>query len=81
MTMEEICERLFGVDMKWSQSVIKRLQKTKEYLKTDYKVHCQESESPCADYCRAFALSDPSDKEFQVKCSHQHTWNVKIARI
>ena len=64
MTMEEICERLvhFGVDMKWSQSVIKRLQKTKEYLKTDYKVHCQESESPCADHCRAFALSDPSDK-------------------
>ena len=75
MTMEEICKRLvhFGVDMKWSQSVIKRLQKTKEYLKTDYKVHCQESESPCADHCRAFALSDPSDKEFQVKCFHQHT--------
>ncbi|CAB4035495.1 hypothetical protein AC249_AIPGENE16100, partial, partial [Paramuricea clavata] len=59
MTMEEICERLvhFGVDMKWSQSVIKKLQKAKEYLKTDYKVHCQESESLCADHCRAFALN------------------------
>ena len=74
-TMEEICERLahWGVDMKWSQSIIKRLQKAKEYLKTDYKVHCQESESPCADHCRVFALSDPADKEFQIKCAHQHT--------
>ena len=51
-TMEEICQRLvqFGVEMKWSQSVTRRLQKAKQYLKTDYKVHCQESESPCADY-------------------------------
>jgi ribosomal protein S26 len=68
MTMEEICERLvhLGVDMKWSQSVIERLQKAKEYLKTDYKVHCQ-------DHCRAFTVSDTSDKEFQVKRSHEHT--------
>ena len=75
MTMDNICGRLvhFGVDMEWSQSVTKRLQKAKQYLKTDYKVHCQESESPCADHCRAFALSDPADKAFQVKCSHQHT--------
>lgn len=74
-TMEEISERLvhFGVDIKWSQSIIKRLQRAKQYLKTDHKVHCQENESPCADHCRAFALSDPADKEFQIKCAHQHT--------
>ena len=36
-------------------------------------MHCQENESPCADHCRAFALSDPVDKAFQVECSHQHT--------
>ena len=74
-TMDEICQRLvqFGVEMKWSQSVTRRLQKAKQYLKTDYKVHCQESESPCADHCRVFALSDREDKAFQVKCSHLHT--------
>ena len=66
MTMDEICERLvhFGVDMKWSQLINKRLQKAKQYLKTDYKVHCQENESPCADLCRAFALSDSVDEAF-----------------
>ena len=79
MTMDEICERLvhFGVDMKWSQLINKRLQKAKQYLKTDYKVHCQENESPCADHCKAFALSDSVDEVFQVKCSHQHTMSCE----
>lgn len=36
-------------------------------------MHCQKNWSPCADHCRAFALSDPVDTAFQVKCSHQHT--------
>ena len=79
MTMDEICERLvhFGVDVKWSQLINKRLQKAKQYLKTDYKVHCQENESPCADHCGAFALSDSVDEAFQVKCSHQHTMSCE----
>ena len=79
MTMDEICERLvhFGVDMKWSELINKRLQKAKQYLKTDYKVHCQENEIPCADHCRAFALNDSVDEAFQVKCSHQHTMSCK----
>ena len=74
-TMEKICERLehLGVDIKWSQETIKRLEKAKQYLKTDYKVHCQENESPCADHCRAFALSDPAESEFQLNCAHEHT--------
>ena len=74
-TMDEICERLvqFDAEMKWSQSVTRRLQKTKQFLKTDYKVHYQESESPCEDNCKAFALSDREDKAFQVNCSHLHT--------
>ena len=24
------------------------------------------------DHCRKYALSDPNDKDFQTKCSHQH---------
>ena len=74
-TMEQICERLAhrGTDIQWSQSVVKRLHKAKEYLKTDYKIHCQEDDSLCADHCTMFALSDPEDEAFQVKCAHQHT--------
>ncbi len=74
-TMEQITERLvhLGMDIQWSQSVIKRLHKAKEYLKTDYKAHCQEDDSLCADHCTMFALSDPEDEAFQVKCAHQHT--------
>ncbi|CAB3986393.1 Hypothetical predicted protein [Paramuricea clavata] len=74
-TMEQISERLvhLGIDIQWSQSVIKRLHKAKEYLKTDYKVHCQEDDSLCADHCTMFALSDPGDEAFQVKCAHEHT--------
>ena len=74
-TMEQICERLvhLGIDIQWSESIVKRLHKAKEYLKTDYKIHCQEDDSLCADHCSIFALSDPEDEYFQEKCAHQHT--------
>ena len=73
--MEQITEHLvhLGMDIQWSQSVIKRLHKAKEYIKTDYKAHCQEDDSSCADHCTMFALSDPEDEAFQVKCADQHT--------
>ena len=73
-TIENLCERLvsFGVNATWSQSMVKRLRAAKEYLKTEYRVHCQEESSLCADHCTVFALSDPGDKDFQVKCSHEH---------
>ena len=47
------------------------LQKCRNYLKTDYKVHisCQSS---VGDHCSTFALSDPADKDWQQKCDHQH---------
>ena len=45
------------------------------YLKTTYRNHCKEDDSKCADHCRAFALSDAGDTDFQKVCSHSH--NVK----
>ena len=45
------------------------------YLKTTYRNHCKEDDSKCADHCRAFALSDAGDTDFQRVCSHSH--NVK----
>ena len=49
-----------------------KLNDGKKYLKTNYKVHCKEDGSPCADHCRAFALSDPSIGAFKQECNHQH---------
>lgn len=73
--MCNICKQLVqsGMDKTWSQSIINRLDKAKQYLKTDYKVHCQESESSCADHCRLSALNDPTDKDFRTECGHTHS--------
>jgi hypothetical protein len=73
-TLTSIAEQLaqVGMDKSWVQNIIRRLEKAKQYLKTDYKANCQASESHCADHCRAFALSDPDAEDFQIKCKHQH---------
>lgn len=62
----------WGVSKEWAEKIKKRLDNGKNYLKTDYKVHCKEEVSPCADHCRHFGLSDPNDKDFQELCSHSH---------
>ena len=50
----------------------RRLRNLKQYLKTDYLVHCKPDELTCADHCRKFALSDGCDPDFQAVCTHQH---------
>ena len=74
-TLQSIVEQLVqvGVDTKWGQNILQKLDKAKQYLKTDFKTHCLESESTCADHCIPFALSDPDDVNFQVKRTHHHT--------
>ena len=73
-TLTSIAEQLttVGVNKTCIQSIVKRLEKAKQYLKTSYKANCQATESHCADHCRPFALSDPDSKDFQIKCTHQH---------
>ena len=48
------------------------LVKGKRYLKGEYKSNCKDLSSEIADHCRAYALSDPKVKEFQLKCDHKH---------
>ena len=62
----------FGAEKSWAINVEKRLLAGKQYLRTDFKVHCNEDISPCADHCRMYALSDPVDKDLQEQCSHVH---------
>ena len=35
------------------------------------QVHVSK-ESSIPDHCRAYALSDPNDKDYQTKCEHDH---------
>ena len=73
-TIEKVVDELekAGVDPEWAMNVKEKLDDGKKYLKTNYKVHCKEDGSPCADHCRVFTLSDSSIEEFEHKCSHQH---------
>ncbi|CAF4127583.1 unnamed protein product, partial [Rotaria magnacalcarata] len=47
------------------------LQNSRNYLKSDYKVHIS-SDSPVPDHCSAFALSDTVNKCWQHSCDHDH---------
>ena len=70
-TMQSIIE--LGVEKIWSQNFVKRLDQAKQYLKTDFKTHCLESESLCADHCISFALNDTYEVGFRNKCTHRHS--------
>ena len=48
-----------GMEKQWCLRICQNLLDAKRYLKTDYRVHCQQHYSTCADHCRKFALSDP----------------------
>ena len=61
-----------GVEKLKLNDLRRRIQEGKNYLKTDYKVHCKAKENECADHWHKFALSDQHDKDFQCSCSHQH---------
>ena len=73
-TLKIIVEKLVdaGVEKSWASNINRQLERGKLYLKTDYKVHCKETESPCADHCRFFSLSDATDNDFLTICCHSH---------
>ena len=82
-TIEKIVDELekAGADPEWSVNVKEKLNDGKKYLKTNYKVHCKEDGSPCADHCRAFALSDPSIEAFKQECNHQHNLQCDMCMV
>ena len=73
-TLKTIVQQLelFGVDKSWCQAINTKLDKHKQYLKTDYRVDCHDRTSRCADHCRLLALSDPADDDFKSCCDHEH---------
>ena len=73
-TLRTITEHLAhaGAGKTWSIAVNKRLDAAKQYLKTNYKVNCGVGHSLVADHCKLYALSDPTDTDFQALCDHQH---------
>ena len=73
-TLERVIEELqkAGASPEWGANTKEKLDQAKRYLKTDYKAHCKEESSPCADHCRVFALSDANDEAFKQDCEHWH---------
>ena len=65
--VEKIVDEVEKVTMasQWAPTARRNLREGKNYLKTDYRLHCKETESPCPDHCRRFALSNPNDKFFR----------------
>ncbi|CAB3999301.1 Hypothetical predicted protein, partial [Paramuricea clavata] len=61
-----------GLDKLEADGLRKSLVNGKKYFKTEHQSHCQDNESKCADHCRKFGLSDPSDPDFQEQCVNQH---------
>ena len=57
---------------KWCEEIRQKLKNGKRYLKTEYRMHCEEDGSPCPDHCTYFALSEPQNTEFQGTCAHEH---------
>jgi hypothetical protein len=60
----------------------KRLAETKQYLRTDFKLHLHR-DSSIGDHCMRHALSDPNDDELSSSCSdgpQPHTHSIKCDR-
>ena len=71
--VEKLVELWKRVEKMWGQNVVKRLDQPKQYLKTDFRTHCLESENLCADHCISFALNYPDEVDFQNNCTHRHS--------
>ena len=71
LLIEEL-EEEYGVSKDWCSDVKNRLKKAKCHLKTEYRVHCRDEDSLCADHWRKFILSDPVDEDFNHQCVHDH---------
>ena len=70
-TLDKVVEELqkAGASPEWIVNIKEKLNQGKKYLKTDYKVHCKEDSSPCADHCR---VSDENNDDFKQECEHPH---------
>ena len=73
-TLHKIVDELEGVgaNKDWSAQTRNNLRQGKLYLKTTYRDHCQGDSSTCPDHCKQFALSDPHDSDYKIKCKHNH---------
>ena len=73
-SLENIIQELenIGVSKEWADTKKRSLKEGKRHLKTDYVIHCPQTDNTCADHCCNFALSDPLDKDLWKRCSHSH---------
>lgn len=61
----------------WAKKIIKMILESRQYQRTDYKIHTKEA-SRIPDHCSWHGLSDPFERDFQKEClkstesSHNH---------
>lgn len=60
-----------GLSANDANELKKDLQNSRNYLKTDYKVHVS-STSRVADHCSTFSLNQIGDSCWQTSCDHDH---------
>ena len=61
---------VLGLDEQRAQQLKHQLKSSRQYLKTDYRIHLSSCE-PCRDHCSVHALST-SEPEFNGACDHLH---------
>ncbi|PAV70423.1 hypothetical protein WR25_06454 [Diploscapter pachys] len=72
------------ISTEWKKALLMALDEARQYLHTDYKIHVK-MDSPVADHCVRFALSDPSNVNYRSKCDsadspYPHTHNAVCDR-
>ena len=59
---------------KKKKHLIQLLALSKEYIKVEYKMHVTQGDVTCITHCRTFALGHATDKHFEMKCNHAHSF-------
>ncbi len=64
-----------GQPSDWVQSTEKKLLESKQYLKSEYKLHVKQK-SIVADHCIQYALSDPRNAALAERCTDHEHYNL-----
>ena len=72
-TLEKLTTQLVNNEEE-KKHLIQLLALSKEYIKVEYKMHVTQGDVTCITHCRTFALGHATDKHFEMKCNHAHSF-------
>uniref|UniRef100_A0A914CU56 HEPN domain-containing protein n=1 Tax=Acrobeloides nanus TaxID=290746 RepID=A0A914CU56_9BILA len=71
------------ISTNWAKEITMQLQESKQYLKTDYRLHIK-AHSKIGDHCATYALSEANDifgKDCLHDTHHPHTHDILCDRL